>query len=314
MPTPAELPDGFGTTFTGASLFVFDPLAEGFGVALGVDFAVAFGVALTLGEGFPSTTVTLIFCPGNRFSIFIAPFDLSVPVLGGFIARGFFVDFGEGVGDGLDGEVGFGVGLTEVGFGVGLTEGVGAGVGLTEGVGAGVGTGVGLVEGSGAGVGLVEGSGAGVGLVEGSGAGVGAGATGEPPPDTAPLGAGEFGADETLVTCSGMIGSEGRDGEDSPTDVTVVTVNVYGSPFVSDPRRTGEEVTDRVSPVSTTVMMYPVIAAPLPVAPLNSRFTLLFPGVPVTTVGAFGVPAGVPTIPFELAPRPTPFSAATVNV
>jgi hypothetical protein len=111
-----------------------------------------------------------------------------------------------------------------------------------------------------------------------------------------------------------MMGSEGRDGEDSPTDVTVVTVNVYGSPFVSEPKRTGEEVTDRVSPVSTTVMMYPVISAPLPVAPLNSRFTLLFPGVPVTTVGAFGVPAGVPTIPFELAPRPTPFSAATVNV
>ena len=203
------------------------------------------------------------------------------------------------------------MGLTEgVGAGVGLTEGVGAGVGLVEGSGAGVG----LVEGSGAGVGLVEGSGAGVGLVEGSGAGVGAGDTGELPPDTGALAAGEFGAEEIFAPCSGMMGSEGRDGEDSPTDVTVVTVNVYGSPFVSEPKRTGEEVTDRVSPVSTTVMMYPVIAAPLPVAPLNSKFTLLFPGVPVTTVGAFGVPAGVPTIPFELAPRPTPFSAATVNV
>ena len=67
MPMPAELPDGFGTTFTRALIFVFAPPAEGFGVAFGVDFAVAFGVALTLGEGFPSTTVTLIFCPGTRF-------------------------------------------------------------------------------------------------------------------------------------------------------------------------------------------------------------------------------------------------------
>ena len=309
MPTPAELPDGLGTTFTGALLVVLKPPAEGFGDAFAVAFGIAFGVALTLGEGFPSTTVTLIFCPGNKFSIFTALFDLSTPVFGGLIASGFFVDFGEGVGDGLDDEDGFGEGLG-VGFGVGLTEGVGAGVGLTEGVGAGVG----LVEGSGAGVGLVEGSGAGVGLVEGSGAGVGAGATGEAPPETGALGAGELGAEEIFAPCSGVIGSEGSDGEDSPTDVTVVTVNVYGSPFVSDPKRIGEEVTDRVSPVSTTVMMYPVIAAPLPVAPLNSRFTLLFPGVPVTTVGALGVPAGVPTIPFELAPRPTPFSAATVNV
>ena len=305
MPMPAELPDGFGTTFTGALLFVFDPLAEGFGVALGV----TFGVALTLGEDLPSTTVTLIFCPGNKFSILIAPFDLSVPVLGGLIARGFFVEFGVGVeedsGLGLAGEDGFGEGFG-VGFGVGLTEGVGDGVGFIEGSGAGVG----FIEGSGAGVGFIEGSGAGVGFIEGSGAG----ATGKPPPDAGALGAGELGAEEIFAPCSGVIGSEGSDGEDSPTDVTVVTVNVYGSPFVSDPKRIGEEVTDRVSPVSTTVMMYPVIAAPLPVAPLNSRFTLLFPGVPVTTVGALGVPAGVPTIPFELAPRPTPFSAATVNV
>jgi hypothetical protein len=309
MPMPAELPDGFGTTFTGALLFVFDPLAEGFGVALGVIFGIAFGVALTLGEGFPSTTVTLIFCPGNKFSIFIAPFDLSVPVLGGLIARGFFVGFGVGVdedfGLGLAGEDGIGEGFG-VGFGVGLTEGVGDGVGFTVGTGVGAG----LAESSGSGLGLVEGSGFGAGV----GAGVGAGATGEVPPETGALGAGELGAEEIFAPCSGVIGSEGRDGEDSPTDVTVVTVNVYGSPFVSDPKRIGEEVTVLVSPVSTIVTMYPVIAAPLPVAPLNSRFTLLFPGVPVTTVGAFGVPAGVPTIPFELAPRPTPFSAATVNV
>jgi hypothetical protein len=223
IPTPAELPDGFGTTFTGASLFVFDPLAEGFGVALGV----TFGVALTLGDDLPSTTVTLIFCPGNKFSIFIAPFDLSVPVLGGLIARGFFLEFGVGVeedfGLGLAGEDGFGEG-----FGVGLTEGVGDGVGLTEGVG----DGVGFTVGTGVGVGLAESSGFEVGLVEGSGvgagvaSGVGAGTTGEAPPDIGALGAGELGADETLFTCSGVIGSEGSDGEDSPTDVTVVTVNV----------------------------------------------------------------------------------------
>ena len=54
--------------------------------------------------------------------------------------------------------------------------------------------------------------------------------------------------------------------------------------------------------------------APFPVAPLNSIFTFLFPGVPVTTVGAVGMPAGVTAIPFEFAPLPTEFSAATVKV
>ena len=61
-------------------------------------------------------------------------------------------------------------------------------------------------------------------------------------------------------------------------------------------------------------MIYPVIAAPFPVAPLNVIVTLLFPGVPLITVGAVGVPAGVATTPVEFAPLPTPFSAATVNV
>jgi len=91
-------------------------------------------------------------------------------------------------------------------------------------------------------------------------------------------------------------------------------VKVYGSPFVSDPKRRGEDEAVLVSPVSTTVMMYPVIAAPLPVAPLNSTVTALFPGVPDTTVGGFGIPAGVTDAPLEFAPRPTAFSAATVNV
>lgn len=78
--------------------------------------------------------------------------------------------------------------------------------------------------------------------------------------------------------------------------------------------RTGEEVTLLVSPVSTTVTIYPVIAAPLPVAPLNSTVTLRLPDVPLTTVGAVGIPAGVAATPVELVPLPTPFSAATVKV
>ena len=60
--------------------------------------------------------------------------------------------------------------------------------------------------------------------------------------------------------------------------------------------------------------MYPVIVAPFPVAPLNSMLTLLLPGVPVMTVGAVGMPAGVATTPLEFVPLPTPFSAATVKV
>jgi hypothetical protein len=61
-------------------------------------------------------------------------------------------------------------------------------------------------------------------------------------------------------------------------------------------------------------MIYPVIAAPFPVAPLNSTVTARFPGVPETIVGGFGVPAGVTDTPLEFAPRPTAFSAATTNV
>ena len=44
MPTPAELPDGLGTTFTGSLLVVLKPPAEGFGEG----FAVAFGLALVV--------------------------------------------------------------------------------------------------------------------------------------------------------------------------------------------------------------------------------------------------------------------------
>ena len=49
-------------------------------------------------------------------------------------------------------------------------------------------------------------------------------------------------------------------------------------------------------------MMYPVIGAPFPVAPLNCRFAPLFAGVPLMVVGAVGVPAGVADIAFEPAP------------
>ena len=68
------------------------------------------------------------------------------------------------------------------------------------------------------------------------------------------------------------------------------------------PKRYGEDVAVLVSPVSTTVTMYPVIVAPLPVAPLNCRLAPLFAGVPLIVVGAVGVPAGVTDIAFEPAP------------
>ena len=158
MPTPAELPDGFGTTFTGELFFGFDLVAEGFGVA----FGVAFGV----GEALPSTTVTLIFCPGDKLSIFTPSFDLSVPVFGGLIVRGFLVEFG--VGDAED----FGFGLEgEDGFGFGVSFGVGFGFGFGFGFGVGFGGGFGVASGfvADVGVGFAVGSSVGVGFGGGFG-------------------------------------------------------------------------------------------------------------------------------------------------
>jgi hypothetical protein len=63
-----------------------------------------------------------------------------------------------------------------------------------------------------------------------------------------------------------------------------------------------------------TVTTYPVIVAPLPVAPRKLITALLFAGVPSTVVGAVGVPAGVATIPEERVPVPTLLIAETVNV
>ena len=65
IPNPAELPDGLGTTFTGALLVTLKlfALGSGDGFAFGVASEVRFGFACE----FPSTIVTLIFCPGIKF-------------------------------------------------------------------------------------------------------------------------------------------------------------------------------------------------------------------------------------------------------
>ena len=52
MPIPAELPEGFGITFTGALLVDLKLLAEGFGDAFGE--IVALGLDFVLAEVLPS--------------------------------------------------------------------------------------------------------------------------------------------------------------------------------------------------------------------------------------------------------------------
>ena len=250
-PTAAFDPDGFGTTFTGSLLVTLNPFFEA--VGLGDALLVTFGEGVELfgEEVLPSTMVTFIFCPGFRFSI---PTFAEDPVAFGLMASflvgegaGLGVTFGDGedFGDGL--VIGFGV---TIGFGItdGLGDGDGEGVGLgfPEGVGEGVGVGLGFPEGVGEGVGV------GVGLGDGDGDGEGVGLIGA---DSPPLGAGAVGVVETFVTCSGFTAADGKEGDDSPTDVTVVTVNVYGSPFMRLEMRTGDDVTLLVSPVSTTVTM-----------------------------------------------------------
>ena len=65
MPTPAELPDGLGATFTGALVITLKLFIEGNGD--GFTFGSAFLVGFVLGSDLPSTIVTLIFCPGTKF-------------------------------------------------------------------------------------------------------------------------------------------------------------------------------------------------------------------------------------------------------
>lgn len=190
---------------------------------------VAVGLTLDLGVAVePSFTVTLIFWPGCKFSI---PTFALFPEVDGLMAREDFV--GEGLGVGCEVEVGAGDGLLEA-FGVGVGSTVGLTVGLTVGFGVGLGETVADGDGVGVGAGVIEGEGAGAGVGETEGEGVGegigvttAGAGADPPPD----GAGVDGA--KYVTCSGVIGSEIVEGAEGPTDVTVVTVNVYGVPFVN---------------------------------------------------------------------------------
>jgi hypothetical protein len=216
IPKFADDPDGLGTIFTGSVFLGFGfEFALGFTVVATVGFAEGLGVVIDS----PSLTVILIFCPGLRFSIW----TLAVEPAGeGLIARGALVLDGAGLFEVA--EDGLGVGFTD-GLGVGFTDGLG--VGFTDGLGEalGEGVGVGVTLGVGVGVGVTLGVGVGVGVTLGVGVGVttdGAGA----------LGAGELGVDETYVTCSGNTGSEICDGAETPTDVTVETVNVYGVPLV----------------------------------------------------------------------------------
>ncbi len=138
---------------------------------------------------------------------------------------------------------GLGVGFT-LGATVGLADGLG--VGFTEGFGVGVG--FGETEGEGVGVGVGDADGDGVG--EGVGVGVTT-AGADPPPED---GGGDDGV--RYETCSGVTGAEALDGDDGATEVTAVTVNVYGVPLVRPYAVIGDEVPVKVSPVSSTVTMY----------------------------------------------------------
>ncbi len=204
IPTAAFVPEGFGTTFTGALVVVLNPffVAPGLGVALLVVFGDGVADFEFDGIDFPSITVTLIFCPGFKFSM--PTFDEESVVFGLIVT--FLLEVGVGMGDAFgEGEV-FGAALS-VGFGeaagFSVTEGLGDGAGEGdfvadgEGDGAGEGFAVGVGDALGLGVGVTEGEGDGVGV----GVGVGVGASGTEPP---PLGAGELGLGETFATCSGI--------------------------------------------------------------------------------------------------------------
>lgn len=189
-PTAAFEPAGFGMTLTGSFVVTLNPFfgAGGAGVVLLVDF----------GEGseFPSTTVTLIFCPGFKFSI---PIFEDEPVAFGMIVT-CLLGVGVGLGVAFGDAEGFGVALT-VGFGVTDGFGDGNGDGFAVGVGDGEaeGDGVGLTVGVGVGAGeaVADGEGVGVGLALGDGVGVGVGEIGAEPPA---IGAGALGLAETFVT------------------------------------------------------------------------------------------------------------------
>ena len=67
IPNPAELPEGLGTTFTGFSLVTLKLFAEGSGDGFACEVALEVAIGVGVGSDFPSTIVTLIFCPGIRF-------------------------------------------------------------------------------------------------------------------------------------------------------------------------------------------------------------------------------------------------------
>ena len=158
---------------------------------------------------------------------------------------GLFEPVADGLGVGFT--LGATVGLAD-GLGVGFTEGFGVGVGFGVTEGEGVGVGVGVTEGEGEGVGVGDADGEGVG--EGVGVGVTTAGANPPPED----GGGDDGV--RYETCSGVTGAEALDGDDGATEVTAVTVNVYGVPLVRPNAVIGDEVPVKVSPVSSTVTMY----------------------------------------------------------
>ena len=198
IPTAAFVPEGFGTTFTGSLVVVLNPffVAPGLGVALLVVFGDGVADFEFDGIDFPSITVTLIFCPGFKFSM--PTFDEESVVFGLIVT--FLLEVGVGIGDAFgEGEV-IGAALS-VGFGEA------AGFSVTEGLGDGAGEGDFVADGEGVGEGLTVGDGDALGLGvgvtegEGDGVGVGVGASGNEPP---PLGAGELGLGERFATCSGI--------------------------------------------------------------------------------------------------------------
>ena len=178
-PTLAEPPEGLGTIESGGRDVGF---GDGFGDGVLIRFF--------------SLTVTLIFCPGFKFS---RPNFAPDPEVDGFIASGFGVGFADGFGVGFaDGfGVGFGAGFTGFSGVLGLSGdcAVDVSVGGTLGV---TGFGVMAVE-------VSE-----VGKVVGV------------------LGAGTelLGAATTRKICSGITGALICEGADTPTEVTVATVNV----------------------------------------------------------------------------------------
>jgi hypothetical protein len=189
----ADPPEGLGTIESGGR-------EDGFGVGLGV------------AKRFFSLTVTLIFCPGFKFS---RPNFAPEPDVDGLMASGFGVGFADGFGVGF--ADGFGVGFAD-GFGVGFADGFGVGFGAGF-------TGFSGVLGLSGDCAVDVSVGGTLGV---TGFGVMAVEVSEVGKVIGVIGAGTelLGAATTRKICSGITGALICEGADTPTEVTVATVNV----------------------------------------------------------------------------------------